>query len=201
MASRKRRTNHQEEYIGGLGGLIRPKREDVAEPHICVLPIEGISFTLDPNRALLRRVFFLNEDRNKYISVAFYPQQGYSVLVELGAAKSIPLRLTTQQFTTLTEHLPGLIQALCAGEYYISGVHDNFGVVTEGSYQTSWFHLGFGKNKNEFVLKLQEVLHLNNIRYLVANQLNRYSGPMEDAMNYSAAAMPSSNYRTTAPLQ
>jgi hypothetical protein len=86
--------------------------------------------------------------------VVFYPQQGYSVLVELGAAKSAPLRLTEQQFATLTEHLPGLIQALCADECYISGVHANFGVVTGGSCRTAWFHLGLGKNK-KVVLKLQ----------------------------------------------
>jgi hypothetical protein len=87
MASRKSRTSPQEEYIGGLGGLTRPKREVAAEP-ICVLHVEGISPILDPNQTLLRRVFFLNEDRNKYISVAFYPQQGYSVMVELLTAKS-----------------------------------------------------------------------------------------------------------------
>jgi hypothetical protein len=38
--------------------------------------------------------FVLNEDRNKYFSVEFYTQQGYSFLVELGAAKSAFLRLT-----------------------------------------------------------------------------------------------------------
>jgi hypothetical protein len=95
MASRKRRTDPQEEYIGGFGGLIRPKREAVAEPHISLLPVEAISPILDPNRALLRRVFFLNEDRNKYISVAFYTQQGYSVLGKLGAAKSAPQTYNT----------------------------------------------------------------------------------------------------------
>jgi hypothetical protein len=126
------------------------------------------------------------------ISLAFYPQRGYSVLVELGAAKSAPLRLT-EQFATLTEHLPCLIQALCAAEYYISGGHDNFGVVTGGSNRNAWFHMGFGKNK-KVVLKLQEVLRLNNILYLVANQLSRYSGAMVDVMNYSAAVLASSEF-------
>jgi hypothetical protein len=53
MASRKRRINPQEEFNGGLESLIRPKREAVAEPYICMLPIEGISPILDPNKALL----------------------------------------------------------------------------------------------------------------------------------------------------
>jgi hypothetical protein len=49
----------------------RSKR-DVTAPaiDICSLPKEGISPTLDPNRALLRHVFFL-EDRTKYVSVIF----------------------------------------------------------------------------------------------------------------------------------
>jgi hypothetical protein len=192
MASRKRRTEDT---------MIRPT---VAESNIC---------TLDPNPALLRRVFFLNEGRNKYISVAFYRQQGYSVLIELGVAKSTSLRLTEHQFATLTEHLPGLIQALCADEYYISGVHDNFRVVTGGSYRNAWFNLGLGKNKKEVALKLHEQLYLNNILYLVANQEGSYSGAIVDVMNCSTLVMASNEfiepqphyskqiYRATAPLQ
>jgi hypothetical protein len=75
MTSRKRRTIPNEDTIGGLGGLIQPTREAAEEPNMCTLPIDGISPILDHNRALLRRVFFLNEDCNKYISLAFYPQQ------------------------------------------------------------------------------------------------------------------------------
>jgi hypothetical protein len=73
---------------------------------------------LDPNRAMLGSVFFLNDDRNKYISVAYYPQ-GYSVLVELGTAKSSLLRLSEHLFTKVTEHVPALIQTICADEYYV----------------------------------------------------------------------------------
>jgi hypothetical protein len=126
--------------------------------------------------------------------VAFYPEQGYSALVEFGAAKSAPLRLTEQQFATLTEHLPGLIQALCADEYYNSGVHDNFWIVSGGSYRTAWIHLGFGKYTKHIVLKLHDLQLLNYILYLVSNQLARYSEVMVDVMNYSAAALASSEF-------
>jgi len=81
MAARKRRGVQYEEDINEPRG---------AAPNICSLPIEGISPTLDPNRALLRRVFFLNEDRNKYVSVAFYPAHGYTAHVEFGTAKAAP---------------------------------------------------------------------------------------------------------------
>jgi len=80
MAPRKRRNVLHEEQINA--------------PNICSLPIERISPVLDPNRALPRRVFFLNDDRNKYVPVAFYPVQGYTAHVEFGTAKNAPLRLT-----------------------------------------------------------------------------------------------------------
>jgi hypothetical protein len=54
MTSRKRCTIPYEEDIGEL---IQPKR-DVSAPNICSLPIEGMSPAFDPNRALLRHVFF-----------------------------------------------------------------------------------------------------------------------------------------------
>jgi hypothetical protein len=189
----KSRTIPYEEDISGLRGLIRPKREVSATPNICSLALEGINPTFDPNRALFRRVFFLNEDRNKYDSVAFYTQQEYSALVEFGAAKFAHLRLTEQQFGTLTEHLPGLIQVLCADDYYNSVVHDNFWITTGGLYQTAWMHLGLGKNKKE-LLKLHELLYSNNILYLVSNQLGRYSGAMLDVINYSAVALAFSKF-------
>ena len=83
MASRKRRHIEYEEHSS------EPRA--VAAPNICTLPIEGINPTLDPNRALLRRVFFLNDDHSKYCSVAFYPAQGYAALVEFGTTKNAPV--------------------------------------------------------------------------------------------------------------
>jgi len=55
MTSRKRRNVLEEEGINESRGA-------AAAPNICTLPVEGINPTLDPNRALLRRVFFLNDD-------------------------------------------------------------------------------------------------------------------------------------------
>jgi len=138
MASRKRRSVLHEEDINEPRG---------AAPNICSLTIEGISSTLHSNRALIRRVFFLNEDSNKYVSVAFYPAQGYTAHVEYGTDKAALIRLTEQQFAVLTEHLPGLIGALCADDSYNTGVHDSFWITTGGSYKTAWMYPGLGKRK------------------------------------------------------
>jgi lipoate synthase len=131
--------------------------------------------------------------------VAFYPQQGYAVLVELGAAKFAPLRLCEHQFTKVTEHVPGLIQAICADEYYVSDISDNFKVVTGSSYQTAKFILGLGKNRKEIVLKLHELIYLNNILYLLINQVARYSDATVDVASYSTSVMASTEFIETQP--
>ena len=41
----------------------------------------------DPKRVLLRRPFFINEDRTNYVSVGFYPARDYLPLVEFGVTR------------------------------------------------------------------------------------------------------------------
>ena len=57
---------------------------------------------VDPNKVLLRRVFFLDPEKTKYISVVFYPARNYQPLV----------------VKTLSDHLPGQIDALWRGDFY-----------------------------------------------------------------------------------
>jgi len=75
MSARKRRPTYEEDGHGFTFPDFETSRtkRDVTAPEIdmCSLPIEGISPAFNPDRALLRRVFFL-EDRNRYVSVAFY---------------------------------------------------------------------------------------------------------------------------------
>jgi hypothetical protein len=139
MASRKSRNVLEEEEIN------EPRA--VAAPNICTLPIEGINPTLDPNQALLRRVFFLNDNHTKYCFVAFYLTQGYAALAEFGTAKNAPLRLIEQHFTVLTEHLQRFLTTLCADDYHRTGVIVDFSMVTGGSYKTVFMHLGLSKQR------------------------------------------------------
>jgi len=67
--------------------------------------LEG-QLLIDPNKVLLRRVFFLDPKKTKYISVGFYPARNYQLMVEIGCPKSIPIVLTNQHVKTLSEHLP-----------------------------------------------------------------------------------------------
>jgi hypothetical protein len=185
MASRKRRdVTYGEEEVAAAA----------AAPNICPLPIEGINPALDTNRALLRRVFFLNDDHSKYCSVSFYPTQGYAPLVEFGTAKNAPLRLTEQHFTMLTEHLQRFLTALCADDYYRTDVIDNFHMVTGGSYRTVFMLQGLSKKRKQFVFKMHELQYLSSIMHIVTDQLARYSAAMMDVVSYSISALPSNEY-------
>ena len=41
----------------------------------------------DPKRVLLRRLFFINDVRTKYVSVGFYPARNYLPLLEFGVLR------------------------------------------------------------------------------------------------------------------
>ena len=74
----------------------------------------------DPKRMLLRRLFFINEDRTKYVSVSFYPARDYLPLVEFrfsrrdGGTKT--LILCDEQVDAMAEALPMLRDAKFSGE-------------------------------------------------------------------------------------
>ena len=173
----------------------RSKRKVTAPAiDICSLPIEGISPPFEPNRALLRSVFFLNEDLNKYVSVAFYPTQGYAAYVEFGAAKAVPIRLTEQQVIALTEHLPRLCDALCANIHYTSSVHDGFKINTTGTYKIARMYLGMCKHGKHIAFKMQVQRYLDNVMYIIVNQLKTYNIAQSDVMTYAMSAMASNDY-------
>jgi len=167
MSARKRRLTYEQDGPGFTSPDFETSRSkrDVTAPEIdiCSLPIE-ISPAFDPDRALLRRVFFL--DRNRYVSVAFYPVLGYAALMEFGGHRVTPIRLTDQQVTALAEHLP----RLCANIHYTSGTHDGFKINTTGIFRIARMNLSLGKHKH-IAFELQDLRYLN-IMYIIMNQLD-----------------------------
>ena len=69
-------------------------------------------------RVLLRRIYFLNEERTRYVSLLFYPSDNYQVLVEFGGPRIVPIRLTEHHVRTLMEALPALCDAMQCGGLY-----------------------------------------------------------------------------------
>jgi len=67
---------------------------------------------------LLRRLFYINEEKNKYVSVGFYPARDYQSLVEFGAIRrggSKSLILADEQVDTLPGCLPAIHDFMCGG--------------------------------------------------------------------------------------
>ena len=72
-----------------------------------------VSPAFDPSWVLLRRVFFLNDEKSRYVSVRFYPACNYQPLVEFVGTRILPLVLPTDYVTVVTEQLPGLVEGKC----------------------------------------------------------------------------------------
>jgi len=90
---------------------VRPPELDMYLNTDCINPL------FDPSSVLLRRVFFLDPEKTKYISVGFYPSRNYQNLVEIGSPKSNPI-LTDLHVKTLAQNLPAQCEVLCRDEFF-----------------------------------------------------------------------------------
>ena len=59
-------------------------------------------------RVLLRRVYFLNEEKTRYVSVGIFPSENYKVLAEFGGPRIVPVQIAEQHVRTLMDALPEL---------------------------------------------------------------------------------------------
>ena len=156
----------------------------------CLFPESSISPAFDPNRVLLRRVFFIGPEKAKYFSIGFYPTNSYQPLVELGGCGKIPLLLTDKHIRFLAEHLPRQITGLCTNVHYASEIMDGVRINSTGSYRVARVYLG----QHFMSLKLDELRYLNYLLPMVISQLNRYTEAMPDVINYVTAALYSDTY-------
>ena len=74
----------------------------------------------DPKMVLLRQLFFINEERTKFVSVGFYPARDYLPLVEFTVSRRCggpkTLILSDEQLDAMAEALPMLRDAMCSAE-------------------------------------------------------------------------------------
>jgi len=85
-------------------------------------------------RALVRRVFFIAEDKSKFVSLGFYPVRWYQPLAEFGSAKKLPLLLNAPQLQTMADNIAALCKALATNEQF-STKNVDFKMNTTGSYR------------------------------------------------------------------
>jgi len=133
----------------------------------------------NPNRAMLRRVFFIAEDNSKFVSVAYFPARGYQPLAESGGAKKLPLLLDAQQLQTLAENMASLCNALSANEHF-SKKDGDLKMNTTGSYRIARVYLG----KQYLSFTYKELRNLAYIMYMIQNQLTLYTAAMTDVIAY-----------------
>ena len=95
------------------------KRMEELEPTPNICTYCPINPAFDPKRVLLRRLFFINEDGTKFVSVGFYPARHYLPLVEFGVLRRAgcpkTLILGDEQVDALAETLPTLRGDMCSG--------------------------------------------------------------------------------------
>jgi len=138
---------------------------------------------------MLRRVFFIAEDKSKYVSVGFYPARGYQPLAEFGGAKKLPLLLNAQQLQIMADNIAALCDALSTNEHFAKKDGD-FKMTTTGSYRVARVYLG----KQYLSFTYKELRNLTYIMYMIQNQMTFYIGAMTDVMAYIDTAHSSATY-------
>jgi len=141
------------------------------------------------HRALLRRVFFVAEDKSKYVSVSYYPARDYQPLAEFGGAKKLPLLLNAQQLQTTADNIAALSDDLYRNEHYKKTVGD-FKMNTTGSYRVSRVYRG----KPYVTFTYEELRNLAYIMYMIQNQMTFYLTAMTDVIAYIDTAHNSATY-------
>jgi len=150
----------------------------------------------NPNRAMLRCVFFIAEDQSKFVSVGYYPARGYQPLAEFGGAKKLPLLLDAQQLQTLAENIAALCNALSANEHFSKNDGD-LKMNTTGSYRIARVYLG----KQSLSFTYEELRNLAYIMYMIQNQLTFYTAAMTDVIAYIDTAHDSVAFVEPPPTQ
>ena len=64
-------------------------------------------------------MFFLNDEKSRYVSVGFYPAHNYQPLVEFGGTRIQPFVLPADYVTIVVERLPSLVEAMCRNENFV----------------------------------------------------------------------------------
>jgi hypothetical protein len=181
----------QPKGLSYLEGEEEPNSKHVRAPAIdtCYSFVEAVGPAFDSNRVLLRRLFFIREDKAKYVSVRYYPTKDYQPFMELGGAKKAPLILNEQHVRTMAEHLPRLCEAMCNDEHY-SCKDSDFRMDTTGSYRVAQIYLG----KQYAECKLHELRYLSYIFFMVRNQFTFYIAALNDVIAYVTSVQISTTY-------
>jgi len=164
-----------------------------------VCPYWPASTAFDPQRVLLRRLFFINSDRTKYVSVGFYPIRDYQPLVEFGAIRrggSKYIVLKDEHIETLADFLPKMLVSICNGAGTGAGcVSGAFRVSSPKNFGSA--RLNFGTQYiNLTILDLQ---YLARMFHIVQQQLRDYPTALPHVLSYMKSSVTSVTYVEPVP--
>jgi len=140
---------------------------------------------------MLRRVFFIAEDKSKYVSVGYYSARGYQPLADFGGTKKLPL-LNAQQLQTMADNIAALCNALSTNEHFAKD--GDFKINTTGSYMVDRVYLG-----KQYLSFTYELHNLAYIMYMIQNQMTFYIAAVTDVMTYIDTAHSSDTYMEPPP--
>jgi hypothetical protein len=165
-----------------VGGVIAPKRATL-EP-LDLLP-----------RVLYQCVFFLNNEKSRYVSSGLYPARNYQIFLEFGSPRITAITLSEQHVKTLADHLPKLCEAMCRGECYTCK-DDVFRLQCTGNNSVARMY----QDLRFVTFKIDDFRYLMNILHIVQVQQNKYILLRNDVIAYAIAALGSTESFEPSPI-
>jgi len=149
----------------------------------------------DPKLVLLRRIFFINEDKTKYMSVGFYPARDYQPPVEFGAFRkggSKSLILTDEEVAALADCLPAISDSICVGgdRVIIKCESGNFRLHTPKRHGSARLFVG-----TEYISLTQpDMVYLVRVFHILQQQLRDFIIALPDVLSYVISSLASASY-------
>jgi hypothetical protein len=165
------------------------KEEETLSPDI-FWPVAYPAF--DPNRVLLRRIFFIDGVKTKYVSVGFYPTRDYQPLLEFGTIR----RGGSKTIILTSEHVDRLAERL-----HEASDPCESGSVSGGNFRLTRNRCGAAKlylNTQYRSLTSQDLRNLARMFHIVQKQLRDYIIAMPDVLSY-VTTLTSTSYTEPAP--
>ena len=178
--------------------MLHPIQEEQLPSDICTYWPANPPF--DPKRVLPRRMFFINEDKTKYVSVGFYPARDYQSLVEFGAIRrggSKSLILTDEQVATLADCLPALRDSMCVGGDRVINKCEsgNFRLHTPRRYGSARLFVG-----TEYISLTQPNMdYMVRVFHILQQQLRDYISAFPDLLSSVTSSRASTSFVEPAP--
>jgi len=168
-------------------------REEQLPSDICTYWPVNPAF--DPKRVLLRRMFFVNEDKTKYVSVGFYPARDYQLLVEFGAIRrggSKSLILADEQVAALADCLPAIRDSMCvAGDRVVIKCESgNFRLHTPKRHGSARLFVG----TKYISLTQPDIVYLLRDFPILQQQLRDYIIALPDVLSYVTSSLASTSF-------